>query len=99
MSINVAVGRRPDGSSRRWTEPSTGCWRQGTIEPDRGDHDTDEGLRRTEPGHLVLIGAGPASMTRYPIGNSGRAAVSAAQAMPIRADLAAMLERAGKRSH
>jgi hypothetical protein len=30
MSINVVVGRRPDGSSRRWTEPSTGCWRQGT---------------------------------------------------------------------
>ena len=73
MSINVAVGRRPDGSSRRWTEPSTGCWRQGTIEPDRGDHDTDEGLRRTEPGHGVLTGAGPASMARCPIGNSGRA--------------------------
>ena len=50
-------------------------------------------------GQLVrLIAAGPASMTRYPIGNSGRAAVSATQPMPIRADLAVMLERAGERS-
>ena len=47
---------------------------------------------------LRLIAAGPASMTRFPIGNSGRAAVSATQPMPIRADLAVMLERAGERS-
>ncbi len=47
---------------------------------------------------LRLIAAGPASMTRFPIGNSGRAAVSATQSMPIRADLAVMLERAGERS-
>jgi hypothetical protein len=48
-------------------------------------------------GQLVrLIAAGPASATRYPTGNSGRASVPATQPMPIRADLAVMLERAGK---
>ena len=48
---------------------------------------------------LRLIAAGPASATKYPTGNSGRASVPATQPMPIRADLAAMLERAGKRTH
>jgi hypothetical protein len=51
-------------------------------------------------GQIVrLIAAGPASATRYPTGNSGRASVPATQPMPIRADLAVILERAGKRSH
>jgi hypothetical protein len=47
---------------------------------------------------LRLIAAGPASATKYPTGNSGRVSVPATQPMPIRADLAAMLERAGERT-
>lgn len=59
-----------------------------------------ERSRREFTGQLLrLIAAGPASVTRYPTGNSGRASVSATQPMPIRADLAMMLERAGETSH
>jgi hypothetical protein len=49
-------------------------------------------------GQLVrLLVGGPASaVRRYPVGNTGRARVSAVQPMPIRADLAEMLVRAGQ---
>jgi len=42
-----------------------------------------------------LLVAGPGSMTgRFPVGNSGRANVSAFEPSPLRADLAALLSRA-----
>jgi hypothetical protein len=45
---------------------------------------------------LRLLVGGPASVVgRYPTGNTGRARVSAIQPMPIRAELAEMLTRAG----
>ena len=46
---------------------------------------------------LRLLVGGPASAVgRYPTGNTGRARVSAIQPMPMRADLAEMLARAGR---
>ena len=49
-------------------------------------------------GQLVrLLVGGPASVVhRYPVGNTGRARVSAVRPMPPRADLAEMLRRAGQ---
>ena len=45
---------------------------------------------------LRLLAGGPASAVgRYPVGNTGRARVSAIQPMPIRPDLAAILTQAG----
>jgi hypothetical protein len=45
---------------------------------------------------LRLLFGGPASVVgRYPTGNTGRARESAIQPMPMRADLAGMLARAG----
>ena len=42
-----------------------------------------------------LIVAGPGSaLGRYPVGNTGRANVSAIEPMPIRSDLASILEDA-----
>ena len=42
--------------------------------------------------------AAPGSMSgRYPTGNTGRARVPATQPMPIRSDLAEVLQRAGQR--
>lgn len=47
---------------------------------------------------LRLLVGGPASAVgRYPIGNSGRARVPATRPMPVRPDLAEILQRAGKR--
>lgn len=47
-------------------------------------------------GQLVrIVVAGPGSLLRrYPVGNSGRARVSAMKPMPLAADLAALLETA-----
>jgi hypothetical protein len=46
---------------------------------------------------LRLIAGGPASaLGRYPVGNTGRAQVSAIQPMPIRPDLAEILTKAGQ---
>ena len=43
--------------------------------------------------------AGPGSLSgRYPTGNTGRARVRATQPMPIRSDLAEVLQRAGQRT-
>ena len=43
--------------------------------------------------------AGPGSLSgRYPTGNTGRARVPATQPMPIRSDLAKMLEQADQRT-
>ena len=43
--------------------------------------------------------AGPGSLSgRYPMGNTGRARVPATQPMPIRSDLAKMLEQADQRT-
>ena len=43
--------------------------------------------------------AGPGSLSgRYPTGNTGRALVPATQPMPIRSDLAEVLQRAGQRT-
>ena len=43
--------------------------------------------------------AGPGSLSgRYPTGNTGRARVPATQPMPIRSDLAMMLEQADQRT-
>lgn len=48
---------------------------------------------------LRLLVGGPASaIRRYPVGNTGRARVSAIQPMPVRTDLATMLEEAGQRT-
>jgi len=45
---------------------------------------------------LRLLVGGPASVVgRYPTGNTGRARVSAIQPMPMRAELAEILARAG----
>jgi len=45
---------------------------------------------------LRLLAGGPASAVgRYPVGNTGRARVSAIQPMPVRPDLADQLTRAG----
>ena len=45
---------------------------------------------------LRLLAGGPASaLGRYPVGNTGRARVSAIQPMPIRPDLSAILSEAG----
>lgn len=45
---------------------------------------------------LRLLAGGPASAVgRYPVGNTGRARVSAIQPMPMRPDLAAILKQAG----
>ena len=44
--------------------------------------------------------AGPGSLSgRYPTGNTGRARVPATQPMPIRSDLAKMLEQADQRTN
>ena len=44
---------------------------------------------------LRLVVAGPGSaIGKYPVGNTGRANVSALRSMPIRPDLAEMLDRA-----
>ena len=44
--------------------------------------------------------AGPGSLSgRYPAGNTGRARVPATQPMPIRSDLALMLEQADQRTN
>jgi hypothetical protein len=44
--------------------------------------------------------AGPGSLSgRYPTGNTGRARVPATQPMPIRSDLAMMLEQADQRTN
>lgn len=57
-------------------------WRSGSV--------------REVLGQLVrLIAAGPASVAgRFPLGNSGRADVSAFAPAPVREDLAALLDRA-----
>jgi hypothetical protein len=48
---------------------------------------------------LRLIVGGPASaIGKYPLGNTGRARVSAVQPMPIRSDLAEVLKQAGQRT-
>lgn len=48
---------------------------------------------------LRLLVGGPASVAgRYPVGNTGRAHVAATRPMPVRPDLADILERAGKRT-
>lgn len=48
---------------------------------------------------LRLVVGGPASMVgRYPTGNTGRARVPATRPMPIRLELAELLERAGRRT-
>lgn len=48
---------------------------------------------------LRLLVGGPASAVgRYPTGNNGRSQVPATQRMPVRADLAEMLQRAGQRA-
>lgn len=48
---------------------------------------------------LRLLVGGPASVAgRYPVGNTGRARVAATRPMPVRPDLADILERAGKRT-
>ena len=48
---------------------------------------------------LRLVVGGPASAVgRYPIGNTGRAQVPATQPMPIAAELAELLRRAGQRT-
>ena len=51
-------------------------------------------------GQLVrIVVAGPGSLLRrYPVGNSGRARVSAMKLMPLEADLAALLETATRPS-
>jgi hypothetical protein len=44
--------------------------------------------------------AGPGSLSgRYPTGNTGRAGIPATQPMPIRSDLAKMLEQADQRTN
>ncbi len=46
---------------------------------------------------LRLLAGGPASAVgRYPVGNTGRARVSAIQPMPVRPDLAEILAKAGQ---
>lgn len=46
---------------------------------------------------LRLLAGGPASAVgRYPVGNTGRARVSATQPMPVRPDLAEILTKAGQ---
>ncbi len=46
---------------------------------------------------LRLLAGGPASaLGRYPVGNTGRARVSAIQPMPVRPDLAEILTKAGQ---
>lgn len=46
---------------------------------------------------LRLLAGGPASAVgRYPVGNTGRARVSATQPMPVRPDLAEVLTKAGQ---
>ena len=46
-----------------------------------------------------IAAAGPGSLSgRYPTGNTGRARVPATQPMPIRSDLAMMLEQADQRT-
>ena len=46
-----------------------------------------------------IAAAGPGSLSgRYPTGNTGRARVPATQPMPIRSDLAKMLEQADQRT-
>ena len=48
---------------------------------------------------LRLVVGGPASaIGRYPLGNTGRARVSAIQPMPIKSDLERYLARAGQRT-
>lgn len=48
---------------------------------------------------LRLLVGGPASaLGRYPTGNTGRARVPATRPMPVRRDLAEVLERAGQRT-
>ena len=51
--------------------------------------------RREIAGQLLrIVVAGPGSLTgRYPLGNTGRASVSATQPMPIRDELRALLDR------
>ena len=48
---------------------------------------------------LRLLVGGPASaIGKYPVGNTGRARVSSVQPMPVKSDLATMLEEAGQRT-
>ena len=48
---------------------------------------------------LRLIVGGPASaLGKYPVGNTGRARVSAIRPMPVRSDLAEILTDAGQRT-
>ena len=56
---------------------------------------------REVQGQLSRIAvAGPGSLSgRYPTGNTGRARVPATQPMPIRSDLAMMLEQADQRTN
>jgi Protein of unknown function (DUF3703) len=56
---------------------------------------------REVQGQLSRIAvAGPGSLSgRYPTGNTGRARVPATQPMPIRSDLALMLEQADQRTN
>ena len=46
----------------------------------------------------LLVGGPSSAIGRYPVGNTGRARVRATQPMPVRADLATVLERAGQPS-
>ncbi len=45
-----------------------------------------------------LVGGPASAVGKYPMGNTGRARVPAMQPMPIRSDLAMMLERSGQRT-
>jgi hypothetical protein len=45
-----------------------------------------------------LVGGPASAVGKYPMGNTGRARVPAKQPMPIRSDLAMMLERSGQRT-
>jgi hypothetical protein len=44
----------------------------------------------------LLVGGPLSTVGKYPVGNTGRANVSAIEPMPIRPDLAGMLARAGQ---
>jgi hypothetical protein len=56
--------------------------------------------RREVRGQIVrlLVGGAASAVGRYPIGNTGRARVSATRPMPIRPDLAEILARSGQRA-
>jgi len=46
----------------------------------------------------LLVGAPASALKNYPVGNSGRARISAIKPMPLRPDLAEALARAGQRT-